>query len=144
MIMRERNREGKEGRAGERRKSRNRKGARGKEERAKEEEVCGGKFFFYGPAASYFCCFFFALFHLQNPQTHQITDLISFYTLPSTIIGNPNYKTLKAAYSYYNVATSVPLVQLMKDALVFAKKVCVSVNREESQERRTRERVFSV
>jgi glycylpeptide N-tetradecanoyltransferase len=59
---------------------------------------------------------------VENPKTHEITDLVSFYTLPSSIIGNPNYKTLKAAYSYYNVATSVPLVQLMRDALVFAKK----------------------
>jgi len=52
----------------------------------------------------------------------KVTDLVSFYTLPSTIIGNQNYKTLKAAYSYYNVATTVPLTDLVRDALVFAKK----------------------
>jgi len=56
-------------------------------------------------------------------SNQEITDLVSFYTLPSTIIGNPNYKTLKAAYSYYNIATTVPLQQLVNDALVFAKQL---------------------
>jgi len=51
-----------------------------------------------------------------------ITDLVSFYTLPSTIIGNDKYKILKAAYSYYNIANTVPLVKLVQDALVFAKQ----------------------
>jgi len=64
---------------------------------------------------------------IENPTTHEISDLISFYTLPSTIIGNPTYKTLKAAYSYYNVATSVSFTVLMKDALIFAKKCSFDV-----------------
>jgi glycylpeptide N-tetradecanoyltransferase len=59
---------------------------------------------------------------IENVSNHEITDLVSFYTLPSTIIGHPNYKNLKAAYSFYNVATSVPLDKLVKDALIFAKK----------------------
>jgi len=59
---------------------------------------------------------------IEDPSTHEISDLVSFYTLPSTIIGNQTYKTLKAAYSYYNIATTVPLVNLVRDALVFAKK----------------------
>eukprot|EP00743_Colponemidia_sp_Colp-15_P000878 GILK01000970.1.p1 GENE.GILK01000970.1~~GILK01000970.1.p1 ORF type:complete len:449 (+),score=80.01 GILK01000970.1:46-1347(+) len=58
---------------------------------------------------------------VENPKTHEITDMCSFYNLPSTIIGNPEYNTLRAAYSYQNVATSVPLVDLMNDALIFAK-----------------------
>ena len=53
----------------------------------------------------------------------EVTDFASFYALPSTIIGNQTYKVLKAAYSYYNVATSVKLEDLMKDALILAKKV---------------------
>lgn len=58
---------------------------------------------------------------VESPLTHEITDFCSFYTLPSTILGNPNYSTLKAAYSYYNVATKTPLIQLMNDALIIAK-----------------------
>ncbi|KAL2608665.1 hypothetical protein R1flu_027238 [Riccia fluitans] len=59
---------------------------------------------------------------VENPASHEITDFCSFYTLPSTIIGNDNYSLLKAAYSYYNVATSVPLLSLMSDALIMAKR----------------------
>jgi glycylpeptide N-tetradecanoyltransferase len=48
-----------------------------------------------------------------------VTDLLSFYHLPSSIL-NLN-DTLFAAYSFYNVATTVPLIELMKDALILAK-----------------------
>nr|CAN67347.1 hypothetical protein VITISV_014089 [Vitis vinifera] len=58
----------------------------------------------------------------DSPETHEITDFCSFYTLPSTILGNQNYSTLKAAYSYYNVSTKTPLLQLMNDALIVAKR----------------------
>jgi glycylpeptide N-tetradecanoyltransferase len=61
-------------------------------------------------------------FVVENSETHEITDFGSFYALPSTIIGNQNYSLLKAAYSYYNVATSIPLLQLMNDVLVMAKQ----------------------
>uniref|UniRef100_K3X2Q6 Glycylpeptide N-tetradecanoyltransferase n=1 Tax=Globisporangium ultimum (strain ATCC 200006 / CBS 805.95 / DAOM BR144) TaxID=431595 RepID=K3X2Q6_GLOUD len=59
---------------------------------------------------------------VENPETHKITDFCSFYHLPSTIIGNEKYRTLNAAYSFYNVATSVPLEQLMQDLLIVAKQ----------------------
>lgn len=59
---------------------------------------------------------------VENPETHEITDFCSFYTLPSSILGNANYSMLKAAYSYYNVSTRTPLLQLMNDALIVAKK----------------------
>ena len=36
---------------------------------------------------------------------------------------NPKYSHIRAAYSFYNVATSVSLSQLMNDALILAKKV---------------------
>ncbi|KAF5805376.1 putative glycylpeptide N-tetradecanoyltransferase [Helianthus annuus] len=55
-------------------------------------------------------------------ESSGVTDFCSFYTLPSTVIGNQNYSTLKAAYSYYNVSTKTPLLQLMNDALIVAKK----------------------
>lgn len=52
-----------------------------------------------------------------------ITDLVSFYTLPSTIMHHPTYRTLKAAYSFYNVSTKTPWVDLMQDALISARDV---------------------
>ncbi|CAI9767140.1 unnamed protein product [Fraxinus pennsylvanica] len=59
---------------------------------------------------------------VESPETHEITDFCSFYTLPSSILGSHNHSTLKAAYSYYNVSTKTPLLQLMNDALIVAKK----------------------
>ncbi|RWR73625.1 Myristoyl-CoA:protein N-myristoyltransferase [Cinnamomum micranthum f. kanehirae] len=61
-------------------------------------------------------------FLVESPETHEITDFCSFYTLPSTILGNPNYSTLKAAYSFYNVSTRTPLLQLINDMLILAKQ----------------------
>ena len=52
-----------------------------------------------------------------------VTDLISFYCLPSTIVNHPVHRQIKAAYSFYNVATTVPLSKLMHDALILAKNV---------------------
>ncbi|KAF3439630.1 hypothetical protein FNV43_RR17908 [Rhamnella rubrinervis] len=59
---------------------------------------------------------------VESPEIHEITDFCSFYTLPSSILGNQTYSTLKAAYSYYNVSTKTPLLQLMNDALIVAKQ----------------------
>jgi len=50
----------------------------------------------------------------------EVTDLTSFYTLPSSVLTNPKYKTLKAAYMWYSVATTVDLKQLIRDTLVLA------------------------
>ncbi|KAL1559143.1 glycylpeptide N-tetradecanoyltransferase [Salvia divinorum] len=59
---------------------------------------------------------------VESPETHEITDFCSFYSLPSSILGSQNHSVLKAAYSYYNVSTKTPLLQLMSDALIVAKK----------------------
>ncbi|CAL0327878.1 unnamed protein product [Lupinus luteus] len=59
---------------------------------------------------------------VESPENHDITDFCSFYTLPSSILGNQAHSTLKAAYSYYNVSTKTPLPQLMNDALIVAKQ----------------------
>ncbi|KAL2462450.1 Glycylpeptide N-tetradecanoyltransferase 1 [Forsythia ovata] len=59
---------------------------------------------------------------VESPETHELTDFCSFYTLPSSILGSQSHSTLKAAYSYYNVSTKTPLLQLMNDALIVAKK----------------------
>ena len=61
-------------------------------------------------------------FVIENASTKQVTDFISFYELPSTIMNNPKYNGMKAAYSYYNVVTSVKWEEIMYDALILAKK----------------------
>ena len=57
-------------------------------------------------------------------QNGVITDLCSYYHLPSSIMQHPKHKTLKAAYSFYNVSTKTPLIELINDALIMAKNVC--------------------
>lgn len=67
----------------------------------------------------------------------QVTDFFSFYSLPSSVIGNPKHSTLNAAYMFY-YGLEVPeeldhdqkesfitkrLNELVSDALVLAKKV---------------------
>jgi len=56
-------------------------------------------------------------------KNNVITDMISFYTLPSTVVSHPTHKNIKAAYSFYNVAKSQDWTDLMGDALVLAKKL---------------------
>ena len=55
------------------------------------------------------------------------TDFFSFYYLPSSVIGNPKHNHLSAVYSYYNVATTMSLTDLMRDALVMAQRNGVDV-----------------
>lgn len=52
-----------------------------------------------------------------------MSDLLSFYNLPSTVMNHPTHKVIRAAYAFYNVANTVPIVQLMNDALILARKV---------------------
>lgn len=37
----------------------------------------------------------------QDPTTHAITDMFSFYSLPSSILNNPKHSVLNAAYLFY-------------------------------------------
>ena len=67
-------------------------------------------------------------FVVQNPDTGEITDLCSFYHLPSSIIGHKQHNKLNAAYSFYNVATSVSLLKLMQDCLTLARIVSLLVS----------------
>eukprot|EP00741_Cyanophora_paradoxa_P024458 tig00022075_g23615.t1 len=55
-------------------------------------------------------------------EAGKVTDMVSFYVLPSTIIGNTKYPTLKAAYSFYNVPGKHTLEELVRDALILAKQ----------------------
>ncbi|ESQ39354.1 hypothetical protein EUTSA_v10001717mg [Eutrema salsugineum] len=59
---------------------------------------------------------------VANPETGDVTDFCSFTILNYSIHGNPKHTTMKAAYSYYNVATKTSFVQLMKDALIVSKQ----------------------
>uniref|UniRef100_A0A915CTN1 Glycylpeptide N-tetradecanoyltransferase n=1 Tax=Ditylenchus dipsaci TaxID=166011 RepID=A0A915CTN1_9BILA len=60
-------------------------------------------------------------FVIENPDG-EVTDLISFYCLPSTVMNHAKHSHIKAAYSFYNVATTLPLSELMNNALIMAKK----------------------
>ncbi len=51
----------------------------------------------------------------------EITDFLSFYALPSSILKHVEHKLLRAAYSYYNVPKAHTLTELTKDALILAK-----------------------
>jgi len=59
---------------------------------------------------------------VTDSKTKEVKDLISFYALPSSVLKSEKYKTLNAAYSWYNVATSTSLTSLMNDSLILAKK----------------------
>lgn len=63
---------------------------------------------------------------VQNPAG-EITDFISYYILPSTVMYHPVHKHLKAAYSFYNVSTKTPWTDLMQDALITAKHSGIDV-----------------
>jgi glycylpeptide N-tetradecanoyltransferase len=63
-------------------------------------------------------------------QDGKITDLFSFYSLPSTVMSHPTHKSLRAAYSFYNVSTKTAWPELMSDALIVAKKVCIVLTKD--------------
>jgi len=56
-----------------------------------------------------------------------ITDFGSFYHLPSTIMNHPQHNKLRAAYSFYTVATKTPLNDFMNDLLICAKNLGMDV-----------------
>lgn len=59
-------------------------------------------------------------FIVEDPSG-EITDLVSYYALPSTVMHHAVHKIIKAAYSFYNVSTKTPWCDLMNDALISAK-----------------------
>jgi glycylpeptide N-tetradecanoyltransferase len=60
--------------------------------------------------------------YVLEGENGEITDMLSYYYLNSSIINNPDYKTLCAVYSFYNVANTVDMVELMNNSLILAKK----------------------
>ena len=60
-------------------------------------------------------------FVIDDP-TDGVIAFCSFYTLPSTVMHHPTHKSIRAAYSYYNIPSEkVPLKDLVHDALVTAR-----------------------
>jgi glycylpeptide N-tetradecanoyltransferase len=59
---------------------------------------------------------------VENLETGDITDFISFYSLPSTILNHDLHKILWAAYSFFNIANSVTVKELIRNALILANR----------------------
>jgi glycylpeptide N-tetradecanoyltransferase len=59
---------------------------------------------------------------VEDPVTKEITDFISFYSLPSSVIGNDKHDKLNAAYSWYYFSEKTEVEDLFKDAIIMAKK----------------------
>lgn len=51
-----------------------------------------------------------------------LTDIFSYYYLPSTILNHADHNLLRVAYSYYNVSTTDRLKEGMRDMLIRAKE----------------------
>lgn len=57
---------------------------------------------------------------VENPESKRLTDLASFYSLPSSIIQNPRHTVLNAAYAFCIAALETPIVDLMRDVTTLA------------------------
>lgn len=74
---------------------------------------------------------------VEDASTHKVTDFFSFYNLESTVIGHKKHNLVKAAYLFYYATEAAfdddksllkpRLNELVKDALILAKKVSVIV-----------------
>ena len=56
----------------------------------------------------------------DNPANVMVSDVCPFYELSSSILGDKKHTLLKAAHSYWNMATTMPLHKLRYDALIYA------------------------
>lgn len=59
---------------------------------------------------------------VENPDDGRLTDIVSFYSLPSSVINNPKHTKLNAAYAFCIAAANTPIDVLMRDALVLANR----------------------
>lgn len=64
---------------------------------------------------------------LRDQKSGEVTDMISFYHLPSSVLQNELHNRLEIVYFYYNVATTVSLPDLLKDLLIIARQRKVDV-----------------
>ncbi|XP_074596211.1 glycylpeptide N-tetradecanoyltransferase 2-like [Brevipalpus obovatus] len=55
-------------------------------------------------------------------RNNEIVAFTSFYTLPSSVMHHPTIRTIRAAYSFYNVPSEeVKIVDLLQDTLIVSK-----------------------
>lgn len=59
-------------------------------------------------------------FVVEDAATHEVTDFLSFYLLPSSVLGSAKHTEMVAAYSYYNAPSKHSMMDLMSAALVLA------------------------
>ena len=60
---------------------------------------------------------------VEDKQSGRLTDFVSFYSLPSTVVKHDKHESIYAAYSFYNVATKSSWRDLLMASLVMAQKV---------------------
>lgn len=58
---------------------------------------------------------------IVDQDTNEITDFISYYSLPSSILNDEKYKTLYAAFCYYMIPKKHSIKEIMKNALILAR-----------------------
>jgi len=58
----------------------------------------------------------------DDPKSYEITDFMSFYSLPSSVLKHPNHNTLRVAYSFYSVPGKYKMVDLAKSMLILAQE----------------------
>lgn len=58
---------------------------------------------------------------VEDPETKEITDYVSFYALNSSILEDEKYDLMNVAYCWYHCSTKTPLEKLLKDATIMAK-----------------------
>jgi glycylpeptide N-tetradecanoyltransferase len=61
--------------------------------------------------------------YVVEDEDKQITDFISFYSLPSSILEHPDYETLHCAYLYYYFTGKYDITELQRNVLVIANKM---------------------
>ena len=59
--------------------------------------------------------------YVIDGPNNTITDMCSYYHLSLTITKHNKHKKLYTVYSYYNIATTIPLLDLMRDLLIIAR-----------------------
>ena len=59
--------------------------------------------------------------YVVEDVAHKITDIVSFYNLPSNVLWKSKHDVIRTAYSYYNICTT-SWVNLVHDALILAKQ----------------------
>ncbi|RMJ25176.1 hypothetical protein PHISP_03967 [Aspergillus sp. HF37] len=69
---------------------------------------------------------------VEDPESHKVTDFVSFYNLESTVIQHPKHDNVRAAYLYYyasetaftqnDKALKERLLMLLNDTLILAKQ----------------------